>query len=111
PGADPRTPDCPADAALSCKRTGKCDGAGACQTFAPRGTACGARTCDVATETPAPLCDGAGTCILGVPHTCGDYVCKADACATTCTVDTDCVPQAYCRQGTCQMRAANGGVC
>jgi hypothetical protein len=108
--ADPRAPGCAMEAASTCGRTGKCDGMGACQRYVA-GTACGARTCAGSTGTPAPTCNGAGTCVPGTPASCGVYVCKGDACGVNCAADLDCVGGNYCEGNACRAKKTSGNNC
>jgi Dickkopf N-terminal cysteine-rich region len=100
----------------SCGTNGKCDGASGCQKYA-NGTTCSAQSCPALTSTLT----SAGTCAAGVctkaTGTCnGNFLCDptTNACKTTCTVDTDCVPPSTC-QGTGATRncavKANGLAC
>jgi hypothetical protein len=108
--AEPRTADCPAQATTTCGRTGRCDGAGNCQLHAP-GTICGARSCNADSETPAPSCNGSGLCVPGTTRSCGDYLCAADACFTSCSSDSQCAATAYCLNNLCTARRSAGGSC
>src|SRR5262249_46144423 len=40
-----------------------------------------------------------------------NYVCANGSCPMACTADTDCVATAYCRQGSCVPKDANGATC
>jgi len=82
----------------------------ACQ-FPPATTACGTNTCVAGVETKANTCDGAGKC-KDVPRACGDFVCGADACKTSCAVKADCVnPSHFCESGKCLPQLSNGLNC
>jgi len=97
-------------AGATCGLTGRCDGAGACQN-APTSTSCGAAMCNSdGTFSPAGNCDGAGTC-RQVPASCGHYVCRANACLTTCTGDGDCVTGDTCQSGSCTNLKPLGAAC
>jgi hypothetical protein len=107
---DARAGGCPVQAASSCGRTGKCDGAGGCQLFA-RGTPCGGAACAAGSASPAPTCNGTGTCVPGMAQPCGGYQCQGTACGTSCNGDAQCTATAYCVSGTCRPRAAPGAAC
>jgi hypothetical protein len=103
--------ECPDDGAASCDRNGQCDGAGACQLYAP-GAVCGATTCSGGTQSGFS-CDGFGTCVTG-PTSCSPYLCAdATQCATSCASDALCIASSYCRtsDGTCQPDQSNGATC
>jgi hypothetical protein len=113
-GTDPDN-ECPEDPSASCKRSGACDGVGACALVA-KGTACGAAACSGGTLTPGATCDGAGTCAPGTPKPCvGGYACASgEACKTTCAVDADCATNLGCdpASGSCAVtRKAKGQPC
>jgi hypothetical protein len=108
--ADPRTSACAAEAASTCGRTGKCDGAGGCQLWA-MGTPCSNRSCANASETPAASCNGTGVCLPATPRSCGAYLCAGDTCATSCESDAACAATAHCRAGLCSAPLVAGAVC
>jgi len=69
--------------------------------------------CDKACTGPCVACDEPtkiGTCspITGVPRlgrpTCGAFLCKSGACATTCSSSADCLDSAPCLAGTCKLK-------
>jgi hypothetical protein len=92
---------CTVDAPSSCGRTGACDGTGGCLKY-PNTTACGAgETCVGTTHTLAGACNGSGTCMAGAQSDCTPYECSGGRCATSCTLDSDCTPQAACTAGKC----------
>jgi hypothetical protein len=110
-GAEPRTAGCAMEAPSTCGRTGKCDGAGACQLY-PAGSFCQARTCTGSTEAGAASCTGTGACIPGTTRSCGIYACSGDTCAVSCTTDAHCTTGYYCGgRNMCRIRQANGEVC
>ena len=108
--SDPRSEGCSPEAQDSCGRTGKCDGAGACQLFAAA-TPCGPPSCTAGTETGASTCSGAGVCVPGTQRSCGPFVCGPDRCLLSCVGDTDCAAGASCGGGTCATALANGAAC
>ncbi|MBI2393901.1 MAG: hypothetical protein HYV09_30295 [Deltaproteobacteria bacterium] len=74
-------------------------------------TACGVATCVGGVERHVSTCDGAGKC-GDVPRSCGDFVCGATACKTTCASKADCVnPNHFCSYGKCIPVGANGATC
>ena len=99
-GQDPRN-ICPTDPSTSCARNGACNGAGACQFYAA-GSSCGSSTCMNATETPAPTCNGLGTCTAPGTRDCGAYTCGASACFTSCSNSAQCNPGYSCSGSSCQ---------
>jgi len=108
-GTDPDN-ECAQDTVSTCGHNGMCDGAGACQLFAA-GTACGAETCTGSTDTPAPTCDGAGTCKAGSSLSCTGYVCGATSCRTTCGTNNDCTSGYFCSAGHCVAKEMTGVAC
>jgi len=112
-GADPRG-QCPKDAVTSCHRTGVCDGAGACQLYAP-GTTCAPPTCANAMLTGPATCDGAGSCHADSdpPADCpGNLVCESQtACKANCTCNGDCLRQTFCSGGACVPKHDAGAKC
>jgi len=85
-----------------------CDGANRTACALPKsGTACGAPKCKDGIAALAGTCDGAGACVSGT-KTCAPFRCAGDACATTCTVDYDCDPSAYCEAGACVAKKKAG---
>ena len=108
--AQPRAGGCAAEDPSSCGRSGKCDGLGGCQLYAPA-TPCGPRTCAAGIETLVPTCNGTGSCIAGRTQSCGTYLCSGDACAVSCTGDAQCASGAYCLAGTCRPHEPDGTTC
>jgi hypothetical protein len=98
-GADPAG-ECPAQPSSPCGHVGGCNGSGACRERAA-GTSCGAGTCTAAVETTAPTCNGVGTCSPGATRSCGDYLCGASSCRTSCTSAADCASNHKCASGLC----------
>jgi hypothetical protein len=98
-GQDPRT-ECAAEATSTCRRSGGCDGAGACRLHAS-GTICVAATCASGAETPARTCDGRGLCQGASSRSCSPYACGATSCATSCTTVSQCSSGNVCFLNTC----------
>lgn len=103
--------DCADEGALTCKRDGTCDGAGACRLYL-EGIPCGETNCEDNVQT-GHACDGTGTCLDNSQHACDLYVCKGDACTFSCTEHEDCSEDAYCNvtQGTCEKKQPDGTAC
>jgi hypothetical protein len=97
--------------AASCQTNGLCDGAGACQSYAPT-TVCAPEACPAGTSTHTK----AGTCATGScaadSEPCDPYMCGAGGkCAGGCSGDTECVPGNYCASGHCVAKKAQGSMC
>ncbi len=111
--SDPRG-QCQSQAASTCGEDGAtCNGSGACTTW-PTGTVCSNAACGGSTLTEADTCAG-GKCTAPTPATvsCSPYKCaSATACATSCTLDTDCFNNTYyCSGGTCTAKLGAGTAC
>jgi hypothetical protein len=79
-------------------------------------TACGAATCASFTLTPAPRCDGKGTCAPRPAAPCpGNFTCASPtACKMKCAADGDCSMGLVCElaSGACRPPGKpNGQVC
>jgi hypothetical protein len=108
--ADPRSM-CPNLGAAACSTNGLCDGAGACQSYAPT-TVCSMPSCPAGTSTHTQ----AGTCATGScaadSEPCDPYLCGGGGdCLGSCTDDSQCVTTAYCSAGSCVPRKIDGKVC
>ena len=109
-GSDPDN-ECAADTQTSCGLDGVCDGAGACRKWI-NGTACSSETCSGSTDTPARTCDGTGTCRAATNVSCGNYVCGATSCKTSCLSNADCSTSTFCSSaGHCVSPQTNGASC
>jgi hypothetical protein len=109
-GKDPDN-ECAAEAQTSCGLDGVCDGAGACRKWI-NGTACSSESCSGSTDTPARTCDGTGTCRAATTASCGNYVCGATSCKTSCLSNADCSSTTFCSAaGHCIAPQTNGGSC
>jgi hypothetical protein len=93
---------CGVDAVEPCKSRA-CDGVtrDTCATYVGTGTSCGAASCAGATLTPAPACDGKGSCAVSAARSCAPYACSAGACLAACAHETDCAPGFTCRDNSC----------
>src|SRR5258706_421668 len=102
-GTDPKKKCAPANAdPLSCLADGLCDGFGICRNFAPSTKACGATTCS-GTSVQGNLCSGDGVCKTSTGQDCSPSKCQVNtdgggggSCATSCNLDGDCAPTAFC---------------
>jgi MYXO-CTERM domain-containing protein len=103
--------DCADEGALTCKRDGTCDGAGACRLYL-EGIPCGETNCEDNVQT-GHACDGNGTCLDNSEHACGLYVCRGAACTIDCSEHADCSTAAYCNvtDGTCEEKLVDGQPC
>jgi hypothetical protein len=108
-GTDPDS-ECTQALSSSCGQDGMCNGARGCELYAS-GTVCATGFCMSGTETMAQTCDGAGNCLAATTAPCGEYVCGATACLTTCTSNSDCVTGDFCSGGTCKPPEVTGTAC
>ncbi len=105
------------DCSPACAVCFTCQGAdGAPGACVPQvaGTPCGEGTiCESGTLLPQGACDGAGACLPGTPSPCVPYTqCDSDACATSCSIDDDCVAGSFCNAfGQCVGDLQNGETC
>ncbi len=95
---------------LPCGNTGACDGTGVCQQQ-PTSVMCSGPSCTGGVATLASFCSGAGSCPAPATQACGDYVCGASSCKTSCTGDTDCIGTDFCNAGTCTAKLGAGKAC
>jgi hypothetical protein len=97
-----------------CGRTGACNGNGAC-AVAAADVVCGDSACTGNVLTPAPRCNGAGSCEAKADTVCpANRRCEnATTCKTTCTGDGDCVTGSSCdtSTGRCGDLIPLGGAC
>jgi hypothetical protein len=92
---------CRRDAPETCGLTGLCDGEGGCARY-PAETVCQlARCVDEGQLLPPGSCDGAGTCVRGLPISCAPSRCLGGACTRTCTADSQCAAGSSCTGGSC----------
>jgi hypothetical protein len=112
----------PGNAGAQCRpANGTCDDPETCNGTSPNCPADlvnGARTCSPASctlgqATPAGVCNGAsGTCPTVTAQSCGNYVCNAAACGTTCTGPNDCAQGSFCdATGHCNSKGQPGAPC
>ena len=107
-GTDPQN-ECATQATSTCGTAGVCNGARACKLHTA-GTTCSANTCSGGNQTSF-VCNGIGTCGSAATP-CAPYTCNGPSCGTSCTADTGCLANYYCKaDGTCQPDQANGAAC
>ncbi len=102
-GSDPRTAStCLAEAASTCGRDGKCDGAGACRRHVP-GTVCRAGSCENDAVVGENVCTSDGQCRPGPTEICAPFSCDStkQQCFSTCVASTQCVSGHQCQSGSC----------
>ncbi|HEV3031161.1 MAG TPA: hypothetical protein VG319_05935 [Polyangia bacterium] len=97
--ADPRG-ICVDQGASTCGATGKCDGFGGCETYAPE-TVCIAPSCTGTRRNTPGTCDGRGTCRPQGVQSCSPFLCTAGACTQSCAADADCESGHACVAGQC----------
>lgn len=88
---------------------GACDGEGACVYPDATHECGGAKSCKDGVQT-GDFCDGQGEC-KATTIECGNYVCEAGACRTSCSPGGGCAPDAHCEDGKCVGKSSNGGSC
>ncbi len=112
-GTDPKD-QCLAAPQETCKTTGECDGAGACELFA-KDTVCFPASCSGPVLSPAFLCDGLGTCSPSKAEDCSPNLCKTtgkvSACGSSCVNQSECAPNSFCKQGVCTALQKPGEPC
>ncbi len=106
---DPRLA-CQDQGAAMCKNNGRCNGTGACQTYAT-GTVCKAETCDAGMNkyTQEGVCK-TGVCSIPAAASCSPNKCNGTSCGTTCSTNDQCVAPNQCLDGSCGKKP-NGGLC
>ena len=107
-GTDPDN-ECQQDTPASCGFTGTCNGSGACGRWS--GTVCVAASCSGSTYTPAQTCNGSGVCQTVSTSSCGEYMCGATACKTSCASNADCTSGFFCLGSVCTTVKGQGSAC
>ncbi|MDC3984826.1 MopE-related protein [Polyangium jinanense] len=103
--------ECATTSIASCGTTGVCDGTGKCALH-PNGAPCAAAEClNATTLSPSSTCNGSGTCTATSQISCAPYLCKNNACSSTCVGDVDCATGNYCLLSSCQAKKADGNSC
>jgi len=59
----------------------------------------------------AQVCNGALACRADGTTSCAPYGCSGATCLTTCTVDTQCAPSAFCDSAICKADLDPGAAC
>lgn len=91
---------CVAQDSSTCGRTGKCDGAGACATYA-EGTICRAAGCMADSLAAEHRCQQ-GRCEAGAVTPCsGGLRCRDFSCPNACASSSDCVEGLTCLAEAC----------
>jgi hypothetical protein len=107
PGTDPRE-NCSEDDERTCKKTGACDGKGACQLY-PAGIECFPQACSGFARATASRCDGEGICARGPVLSCAPTLCDdqspAGECLQICSGNNQCLSPAICQGGSCGKKA------
>ena len=106
-GTDPDS-ECLGKANSGTACAGTCDGKSAC-TYPTATTSCGNPMCAAGKQTTYG-CGGDGSC-APKQTSCGQYICGATACLSSCTSDTQCAASAWCKSGKCVPKIADGGAC
>ena len=74
---------------------------------------CANQSClNSSTQLNSATCNGSGACSTQVQKPCGNYVCAANACLTSCSSDGNCAAGApFCNGTTCLATKPNGRAC
>jgi hypothetical protein len=126
PACDPMTGT--ATPAATCNGSGMCPASEPqqCGRFACKGTTCGSGPCasdsdcasgyrcDTANGECVPtstICDVDGKTLRkpdGSTMDCSPFVCRGNACTTTCTADSECASGSSCKSGVCSSSTSSG---
>jgi MYXO-CTERM domain-containing protein len=108
-GQDPQNECDPAGSGV-CRLPGTCSGARACKTN--QDVACGTSSCaSDSVQVNAATCDGEGACQTAGTSNCAPYRCLQGACASSCTLDGECLAPAVCLGSKCLNPVAEGETC
>jgi hypothetical protein len=114
--------------AATCNGSGTCPASEPqqCGRFACKGTTCGSGPCasdsdcasgyrcDTANGECVPtstICDVDGKTLRkpdGSTTDCSPFVCRGNACTTTCAADSDCASGSSCKSGVCSSSTSSG---
>jgi len=73
---------------------------------------CAAAKCALdGTLVRARVCNGSGVCRDAGSASCAPYLCRADACPTTCATHADCVLGTFCEGSTCKTSRPIASAC
>ena len=93
---------------------GFCNGMKAC-AFASPGSSCGKSFCNTRKDQANLICDGKGSCYIGLDDCSNGYACDSQtaACRTTCSANLDCLANYYCNGNTnaCAATKSDGLTC
>ena len=93
---------------------GTCNGMKAC-AFASPGTSCGKPFCNTRKDLANLICDGKGSCGVGLQDCTNGYACNFQGkdCRTTCSANVDCLSGFYCNgtSNACVATKADGITC
>ncbi len=93
---------------------GTCNGMKAC-AFASPGTSCGKPFCNTRKDLANLVCDGKGSCGVGLQNCTNGYACNFQGkdCRTTCSANVDCLSGFYCNGTTnaCAATKSDGLTC
>ena len=103
---------CAATPGGTCGTSGLCNAGGGC-AYHSAATSCGTATCNAAigTFTPAPRCNGSGTCGNVSQMGCNRFACNSNGCLTSCAGNGDCANGSACVGGQCVQKVADGNTC